>query len=199
MRMTAWDMTRAAFWPHDHATSAMGSMVAWDPDGVLLMAAMWWTMMIAMMVPGAVPAVLLYARVHRRALLESPKRIGPAAAPVGAFVAGYLLVWGAFAIAATAVHGLLEAAGTLAAGTMGFRLTWLGGAVLTATGLYQLSPWKDACLAQCRSPASFLTTHWQPGPRGALRLGVRHGAYCVGCCWALMALLFVGGVMNLAW
>ncbi len=83
--------------------------------------------------------------------------------------------------------------------TMGSTSRWLSGGVLVAAGIYQLTPLKAACLAHCRSPAEFLARHFRPGPRGALRMGLIHGAYCLGCCWAVMLLLFVGGVMNLAW
>lgn len=188
--MSAWDMTRAALWPHRHAESTMGAMVAWDGRGTALMVAMWWTMMIAMMAPAAAPTVLLYARVQRHA------RARP---HTGAFVAGYFLAWLAFSLVATALHYALESAGAVTAGTMGLRWPALAGIVLVATGLYQLSPWKNACLSHCRAPAAFLSRHYRPGARGALRLGLVHGAYCLGCCAALMALLFVGGVMNLAW
>ena len=153
--------------------------------------------MIAMMTPGAAPTVLLHARVHRHA--QAQGQVAATRPPTVAFVAGYLLVWLAFSIAATAAHWLLEGAGLVSAMTMGSQRPWLSGTVLVATGLYQLSPLKNACLSHCRAPAQFLARHWRPGSTGALRLGVVHGAYCVGCCWMLMALLFVGGVMNLAW
>ena len=116
-----------------------------------------------------------------------------------AFLAGYLLIWLAFSIGAAGLQALLTWAGIVSAMTMGSRSAWLSGSALIAAGLYQLSPLKSACLAHCRTPAAFLARHWRPGARGALRLGARHGAYCLGCCWVLMALLFVGGVMNLAW
>ena len=120
-------------------------------------------------------------------------------APTGAFAAGYLLVWLGFAVAAATLHWALERAGLVSAMMMGSQSRWLSGAVLIAAGLYQLSPLKNVCLAHCRAPASFLSRHWRPHALGALRLGAMHGAYCVGCCWMLMALLFVGGVMNLIW
>ena len=110
-----------------------------------------------------------------------------------------MLVWLGFAVAATTLHWALERAGLVSAMMMGSRSRWLSGAVLIAAGLYQLSPLKNVCLAHCRTPASFLSRHWRPHALGALRLGAMHGAYCVGCCWMLMALLFVGGVMNLTW
>jgi predicted metal-binding membrane protein len=109
------------------------------------------------------------------------------------FVAGYLALWLAFSILAAFMQTMI------ASRAMTLRNPALAGAFLIAAGLYQLSPLKSACLRQCRTPAEFLSRHWRPGTRGALRLGMLHGAWCVGCCWMLMALLFVGGVMNLLW
>jgi predicted metal-binding membrane protein len=169
----------------------------WGAATWALMIGMWWIMMIAMMTPSAAPAILLYARVHRAALAKGQFR--DEVAPIGAFAAGYLSVWLGFAVAAAALHFALERAGLVSTMMMGSRSRWLSGGVLIAAGLYQLSPLKNVCLAQCRAPASFLARHWRPHASGALRLGAQHGAYCVGCCWMLMALLFVGGVMNLIW
>jgi len=135
--------------------------------------------------------------VHRAALAKGQLR--DETVPIGAFAAGYLTVWLGFAVGATALHYALEHAGLVSTMMMGSRSRWLSGAVLIATGLYQLSPLKNVCLAQCRAPASFLARHWRPHTSGALLLGSGHGAYCVGCCWMLMTLLFVGGVMNLIW
>ena len=149
--------------------------------------AMWITMMVAMMFPTIAPIVLLHRMVIRR-------RGGGRAATV-AFVAGYLLVWAAV--------GLVPLAGFLAfrnlsADTMSVERAC--GAVLLAAGLYQFTPWKRACLRACRTPLTFLSTHdFGRGLRGTLRAGVSHGAYCLGCCWALMAVLFAVGLMNLAW
>src|SRR5205807_1669049 len=109
------------------------------------------------------------------------------------------LVWLCFSVAAAGLHWGLERTGLLSGAMMGSQSKWLSGAVLIAAGLYQLSPPHDVCLAHCRAPADFLSRHWLPGVAGAVRLGALHGAFCVGCCWLLMALLFVGGVMNLAW
>ena len=165
----------------------MGTMagMAGMAPGWPLIFAMWAAMMVAMMLPSAAPAILLYARVHRHSAGSD------GAPPTGAFLAGYLTCWMAFSASAATLHHALE--GDALANR------YITAAVLIAAGLYQLSPLKDACLARCRSPAQFLTRHYRPGPRGALRLGALHGAFCVGCCWLLMALLFVGGVMNLAW
>lgn len=148
---------------------------------------MWWLMMAAMMLPSAAPAVLLYARVR-----ES-RGGGPAIARSWVFLAGYLAVWLLFSILAAIAQRLIAGP----AMTLGNR--WAEGVLLITAGLYELTPLKNACLTRCRSPAEFLTRHWRPGWSGAVRLGVLHGVGCVGCCWMLMALLFVGGVMNLLW
>ncbi len=203
--MSAWDMTTLTLFPHRSAHVAMSGQSgmpgmnmpapAWSLATWTLMVAMWWSMMVAMMSPSAAPAILLYARTFRHAQAQGQSA---KLAPTGAFAAGYLLVWLAFAIAATLTHALLARANLLSP-AMGSQSRWLSAAVLFAAGLYQLSPLKRACLNFCRAPASFLARHWRPGAVGALRLGALHGVYCVGCCWLLMTLLFVGGVMNLAW
>lgn len=202
----AWDMTRLALFPHQHAADLpamagmdMGAVAPppWQPATWGLIIAMWWVMMIAMMSPSAAPTVLLYARVHRHALAQGHDQAR--LAPTSAFVAGYLLVWLGFSAGAALLHWLLERAGIVSAIAMGSQSRWLSAAILIAAGFYQLSPLKYACLAHCRAPASFLSRHWRPHVVGALRLGAMHGAFCVGCCWMLMALLFVGGVMNLVW
>lgn len=149
--------------------------------------AMWWLMMVAMMLPSAAPAVLLYGRVR------SSRRGDDRIAASWVFMAGYLATWLIFSIAAAALQQLLTGP------AMHLEDDRLSAAVLIAAGLYQLTPLKGACLRQCQSPAQFISRHWRPGVAGALRLGMLHGAYCVGCCWMLMTLLFVGGVMNLAW
>ena len=207
--MSAWEMTTLALFPHQQAHDVMPGMLgmdmgakaawwmAWGFATWALMIAMWWIMMIAMMTPSAAPTILLYARVHRHALAQG--QVQDNRAPTGAFAVGYLLVWLGFAAAAATLQWVLEGAGLLSATGMGSWSRWLSGAILISAGLYQLSPLKNICLAHCRTPTSFLSRHWRPRARGALRLGAMHGAYCVGCCWMLMALLFVGGVMNLAW
>ena len=198
---SAWDATTLTLFPHK-AAEAMAAMpgmepptAGWSPGAWALTVAMWWTMMVAMMAPSAAPTILLYGRVNRHALAQ-----GQAAglAPTAAFAAGYLLVWLGFSVAAAALQWGLERT-ALASAMVGSQSRWLSGAVLAAAGLYQLSPLKNVCLSHCRSPAAFLSRHWRPGALGAVRLGALHGAFCVGCCWILMALLFVGGVMNLAW
>jgi predicted metal-binding membrane protein len=149
--------------------------------------AMWWLMMIAMMLPSAAPAALLYGRVRAIRIRDGQ------VAPTGVFLAGYLGVWLLFSICAALAQQFL------AGSSMAPVDPRASSAILIAAGLYQLSPLKTACLRQCRSPAQFLSREWRPGIAGALRLGILHGTQCLGCCWMLMALLFVGGVMNFAW
>jgi predicted metal-binding membrane protein len=168
------------------ATPAMPGMAA--KPGFAATAIMWWVMMFAMMIPSAAPTILLYAQVHRHSdgLETSP--------PTAAFLAGYLVCWLAFSVIAAGLQSSL-----LSSATMDVVGRDAAGALFIASGLYQLSPLKDACLSRCRSPAEFLSRHYRPGASGAFRLGLLHGTYCVGCCWLLMALLFAGGVMNLIW
>jgi predicted metal-binding membrane protein len=154
------------------------------PFGALVL--MWWLMMVAMMLPSAAPAILLYA------LVREQRRAGAAVVQPWIFGLGYVAVWLLFSIAAAGVQRMI----------IGPAMTLdrvFGSALLIVAGLYQLSPLKSACLRQCRSPAEFLTRHWRAGVSGAVRLGLLHGIDCLGCCWMLMALLFVGGVMNLVW
>lgn len=163
---------------------------SWSGPHFLLSFAMWWVMMVAMMVPSAAPMILLHVRAAT----------GVGAPPAtGYFLGGYLLVWGLFSLAAAGLQTLLHQAGLMAGMDMVSASRPLSAALLIGAGLYQLSPVKDMCLSQCRSPARFLSRHYEPGNLGTLRMGVIHGAYCAGCCWMLMALLFVGGLMNLVW
>jgi predicted metal-binding membrane protein len=153
---------------------------------------MWAAMMAAMMLPGAAPAILLLAGLSRM-------RTSLAAIPAAAvFAAGYLAVWALFSAGAAAAQRGMGRAMLLSAD---LRTTTGAAAalLLLAAGFYQLTPAKAACLRHCRSPVEFFTRHWRPGAAGLIRLGVLHGAYCVGCCWALMGLLFVGGMMNPWW
>jgi len=175
---------------------AMGSMVhvqQWTAAEFGLRLGMWAVMMVAMMVPTAVPMTLVYAAVVRKAA-----RASDPVAPTFVFVAGYLVMWGLFSIGATAIQLSLDKLALLSP-TMVVASPWLGGALLVAAGVYELTPYKHACLANCRAPAHFISQHWRGGAAGAFRMGMGLGAYCVGCCWILMALLFVGGVMNLVW
>jgi predicted metal-binding membrane protein len=162
-------------------------MMAMAPPPLAALVLMWWLMMAAMMLPSAAPAILLYARVRQA------RDGGSTIARTWVFLAGYVGVWLLFSIAAALAQMLL------AGPAMTLEDPRIASGLLIAAGAYQLSPLKGACLRQCRSPAQFLSRHWRRGAIGAVRLGVLHGAYCVGCCWMLMALLFVGGVMNFAW
>jgi len=166
-----------------NSMGAMNSMAS--SPGWPLVAAMWAAMMVAMMLPSAAPVILLYAKVYR----HSPS-LGTVP-PTAAFLAGYLACWIGIALLAAALQ--------LRLGRMEVASSGAAAGLLIAAGLYQLSPFKDACLSRCRSPAQFISRHYRPRAWGAFRLGLLHGAYCVGCCWLLMALLFVGGVMNLVW
>jgi predicted metal-binding membrane protein len=158
-----------------------------------MMFAMWAIMMVGMMLPSATPTTLVYTAVARKAARE-----GKPVARVTAFVAGYLSMWTVFSLGATVAQWGLERAALLSP-TMVSSSPALGGVLLVGAGIYQLTPFKEACLEHCRSPAHFIAEHWRPGTLGALRMGTEHGAYCLGCCWVLMGLLFFGGVMNLLW
>jgi predicted metal-binding membrane protein len=153
------------------------------------LATMWWIMMIAMMLPSAAPMILLFgaaAGQHARN------------ATTLSFAAAYLAIWGLFGLAAAGLQWWIESR-IEPVMAQGLSSRWASAALLFGAGVYQLTPLKDACLRQCQSPLAFLMSRWRPGWRGAFVMGVQHGAYCVGCCWMLMALLFVGGVMNLWW
>ena len=148
-------------------------------------------MMAGMMLPSAAPTLLVYGMVARRD--------DAAAAPlrIHVFGGGYLVVWTAFSAVATVAQRAFTSAGVLSP-MMEVRTPLVAGALLVVAGLYQLTPLKRACLSACQSPAAFLVKHWRAGRAGAFRMGIVHGWYCLGCCWALMLLLFAGGVMNLA-
>jgi predicted metal-binding membrane protein len=169
--------------------------MAWSLPDFLLMFAMWTVMMIGMMTPSAAPMILLYGRVARQPGLD-----GRTFASSIWFASGYLLSWAVFSLAATTAQYALDRASLL---TLGMYLvnTRLAGVVLILAGVYQWTPLKDSCLRQCRSPLNFLQQYggFRRTIAGSLGLGFRHGLYCIGCCWVLMALLFAGGVMNLIW
>lgn len=189
--------SRPALFPGGDAMDMMAMGAAsWSAATWLLMIGMWWIMMIAMMIPSAAPMILLHARVVRHA---RKGRTEAAPVPSGTFLAGYLAVWLGFSVAAAALQFLAGRAGLLSQPMMWAVNVWLASGLLVAVGLYQLSPLKRVCLEHCRAPAEFLSRMWRPGRLGALRMGVTHGAYCLGCCWGLMALLFVGGIMNVYW
>jgi predicted metal-binding membrane protein len=166
------------------------------PPGAYLAGAfaMWFLMMTAMMLPSASPMILLYARVA-----QGLKAKGRVLVPTAIFAGVYLAVWAAFSLLAAIAQMLLVDAGVVSAATMQIGDERIAGVLLIAVGAYQLTPLKSLCIKSCRSPLSFLTQYWRPGGAGAVRLGLRHGFYCLGCCWMLMTLLFIGGVMSLIW
>jgi len=193
----AWAYLLALAWrmPHREMAMAMAMphMQAWEATEVLLTWVMWAVMMVAMMTPSAAPMILMFATVNRRHRGQQ----GPLV-PTSVFSLGYLLVWGGFSVVATLAQWGLHTAALLSP-MMVSTSPMLGGLLLLAAGIFQWTPLKSTCLTQCRSPLGFLMTEWREGASGALLMGLRHGRYCVGCCWVLMALLFVAGVMNLLW
>jgi predicted metal-binding membrane protein len=173
--------------------SAWMMRATWDASYTALIFAMWTAMMVGMMLPSAAPAILIFARVARSG--PAPER------PVlraHLFAAGYLVSWAAFSAAATLAQRAL-AKGALLTPMMEAASPYFAAALLVVAGAYQWSAVKRLCLTRCRTPAAFIVGRWRPGTLGALRLGAEHGVYCVGCCWALMLLLFAGGVMSLPW
>ena len=171
----------------------MTGMHQWDIRDFALMFIMWSIMMVAMMIPTALRAISVYAGVARMA----EGRATPLASTYS-FVVGYLLIWTLFSAGATMLQGVLNMLGLLSP-SMTTSSSYLGAALLISAGVYQLTPLKDLCLEHCQSPATFLAGRFGPRMVDGIGLGVRHGIYCLGCCWLLMALLFVGGVMNLIW
>jgi predicted metal-binding membrane protein len=178
----------------DHAAMTAGALPrATDAGALALTFVMWTVMMAGMMLPSAAPAILLYGAMVRKNLAR-----GTALPAVWTFASGYLLVWTAFSAAATGLQTLLEQA-SLMTPTMSLASGRLSALALIAAGVYQFTPLKQVCLSKCSNPVEFFVTRWRAGPGGAFRMGLAHGAYCLGCCWVLMLLLFVTGVMNLAW
>ncbi len=181
---------------------AMPMTSAWTRGDLVLMWTMWAVMMAAMMIPSATPMIHAYSTT-----IGSPLRSSAPSTPNGSlplngsttlFVVGYLIAWSGFAALATSAQWALHDAALVdAMGTSTSR--WISGVVLLAAGVYQFSTVKEICLGKCRTPLGFLLSEWRSGRRGALVMGLHHGTLCIGCCWALMALLFVLGVMNLWW
>jgi predicted metal-binding membrane protein len=181
-------LAAAGWWSTVESTHGM-DMGPWTGLGPLSwFLGVWTVMMAAMMLPSAIPAVTLYASIARDRTSLAPLF----------FVVGYLAVWSAAGLAA---FMLAAAGGHLAGGVLAWDRAgrWAAGATLLLAAAYQLTPLKDACLARCRAPVLFLFGSWRPGRRGGLRMGMTHGAWCAGCCWALMAALFALGVMSIAW
>lgn len=196
MGMTALQMTPGLSGMAPETSSGMGVAMSeriWTPGYALLMLAMWWVMMIAMMLPSAAPTILLAAAINRRSRADLPP-FGRA----GAFAAGYLLAWLGFSGLAVAAQWGLCRYGTLSS-MMASASDGLTAGLLIAAGLWQLTSIKQVCRRHCRAPVHFLARYRGEGSSGALRAGLVHGGFCLGCCWFLMALLFVGGVMNLFW
>jgi predicted metal-binding membrane protein len=189
---TAVDMKSMAMDAQMHAAMGMTDMRIWDATDWLELFVMWAIMMVAMMLPSAAPVILIVLAAYRR------RGDRGARVSAGMFVTGYMLAWTTFsALAASAQVGLHRTA--LLSADMTSRSTLLAGTMLLVAGIYQWLPIKTACLTHCQSPLGFLAAYWRDGAHGALTMGLRHGAFCIGCCWALMALLFVVGVMNLLW
>jgi predicted metal-binding membrane protein len=184
-------------WQFPPPVPPMAGPATWSLAYAAIMLTMWWVMMIAMMVPSAAPMVLLYARVAARAT-ERGQSLA-AFGSTGAFLSGYLIVWLGFSVLATFAQYALEVSGALDGMRMWSTNRTVSAALLIAAGIYQLTPVKSACLDHCRAPVGYLAAHFRAGTLGAWQMGTEHGAYCVGCCWALMLLLFVGGTMNLVW
>ena len=188
MGMTAVQMTGMA-----GMDGWMMAPAVWTYGYAALLFSMWWVMMVAMMLPSAAPMLLLFARVTR----QHEPADGPLT-PTAMFALGYLFVWGGFSLVAVTLQWAMEKA-RLMSPMLETTNAWLGAAILLAAGLWQLTRIKAMCLRHCRTPLSFLIGHWRGGRWGAIRMGLEHGAYCLGCCWFLMALLFFGGIMNLYW
>lgn len=193
--MSNMDMSSTDMGGMDMGATVAPGFRAWAMADFAFIFTMWAVMMVGMMTPSVAPMLLLYAGVGRKAQAD-----GRPIASTGWFFAGYLTVWVVFSIVATGAQWLLARLALLNP-SMATDSAILGGLVLIAAGLYQWTPMKGVCLRQCQAPIAFLASHggFRSAPLGALRLGIDHGAYCLGCCWALMALLFVGGVMNVLW
>src|ERR687889_2456809 len=166
---------------------------AWSVTDLALTFVMWAVMMVAMMTPSAAPMILMFAGIKRRRQNQQVPYV-----PTSVFLMGYLVVWAAFSVLAAAAQWGLHAVSLLSP-MMVSTSPVLGGMLLLVAGIYQWTPLKHACLSKCRSPVGFVLNEWRDGRWGAFLMGLKHGSYCTGCCWALMALLFVAGVMNLLW
>lgn len=187
-------MARDMSAPGGMADAAMAGMIMpWSLADALLMFAMWGVMMIGMMLPSALPMLLIYQQMLRKRMPAPQRHLA-----LLLFCSAYGLVWAGFALGATALQWALEQLALLSPG-MRTSSTALGAGLLLVAGIYQWLPSKTACLEHCRGPLHFLLGYWRPDVLGGWRMGLAHGAYCLGCCWALMGLLFVVGVMNLLW
>jgi predicted metal-binding membrane protein len=165
----------------------------WNLPGFLTMFTMWSIMMVAMMLPSAAPMVMTFAMINRKRRERSAAYV-----PAAIFLLGYIVVWTAFSLLATTLQFGLTSIRFLSM-SMASATPAFAGALLIGVGLFQWTPWKQRCLGRCAGPLQFILTEWREGRGGALRMGLRHGLFCLGCCWAIMLLLFVAGVMNLLW
>jgi predicted metal-binding membrane protein len=189
MNMSGMDMTGMDM----GMSMAMPQTYSWGVFDLLLIFTMWAVMMVAMMVPTTAPMVLLFATTNRKRLEQRKPFVSTAV-----FLSGYLVVWTGFAVFAALAQWLLHNKALMSA-MMVSTSAALGGVLLLAAGIFQWTPLKNTCLSHCRSPLDFVVTHWREGRLGAFLMGCKHGIYCVGCCWVLMSILFVTGVMNLFW
>lgn len=172
---------------------SMNGPTTWTVSYFLVVLVMWWVMMAAMMLPSAAPTILLFANLNRKLCQR-----GEATVPAAVFASAYLIVWGVFSLLAALLQMQLHKLALLNS-MMASSSVLLGGALLLAAGIYQLTPLKYACLRHCRSPIYFFGRRWRRGARGAFLMGLEHGAFCFGCCWVMMGLLFYAGIMNLWW
>jgi predicted metal-binding membrane protein len=186
----AWLYLFMAAQPMDEMADMPGMVMPFAAPWVF---AMWWVMMLGMMLPSAAPMILTFAAIQRRKRERDQPYV-----PTALFAIGYLIVWGAFSLVATTAQWWLQRSDLLSP-MMALVSPVVGGVMFILAGIYQFAPLKHACLSHCRSPFAFVLNHWRDGWRGALRMGASHGLYCLGCCWVLMALLFAMGVMNLVW
>jgi predicted metal-binding membrane protein len=186
------DEMEASMW-REMNMSMNGMEPSWNAVDAVVLFVMWSAMMAAMMVPGASPMITAFATINRRRRARAAPYV-----PTAAFLLGYLIVWAGFSVTATALQWLLQAMGLLTTIMQSSSYYW-SAALFAAAGLYQLSPLKEMCLAHCRSPDVFILSEWRDGLLGAVLMGLRHGLFCMGCCAALMLLLFAVAVMDLRW
>ncbi len=179
------------------AMTSMATPAVWTLGYAILMFFMWWVMMLAMMLPSAAPMILLHAMVARKTRQRTGENVGLLS--TAAFSLGYILIWGLFSVSAVSLQWAFEWLGILSPSMMNATNALFASAILIFAGVYQLTPVKRACLKHCQGPLQFLTQHWRSGTSGAFKMGLHHGAYCIGCCWGLMGVLFFGGIMNLYW
>jgi predicted metal-binding membrane protein len=173
--------------------NTMPTMQTWKLSDILLTFVMWSVMMVAMMIPSAAPVVTTYTRLAKQQDLSKTSL-----SSTGFFLLGYIAIWTGFSLAMTGAQWILHTSALLSP-QLSSASPILGGVLLVVAGIYQVTPLKETCLTHCRTPLGYLLSSWRDGSYGAFQMGARHGIYCLGCCWMIMALLFVGGVMNLLW